>query len=108
MGDSLDMFGDEPEREGEDALETKPTAAELEEAGQGSMFDASPPAASPSDEPEAAPEIAPETVAAGAGISAAGAAGCGSGSGAADGGAAGSGAPNIEACPAASRSAAVG
>ncbi|AZI38338.1 DNA polymerase III subunit gamma/tau [Caenibius tardaugens NBRC 16725] len=64
MGDSLDMFGDEPEREGEDALETKPTAAELEEAGQGSMFDASPPAASPSDEPEAAPEIAPETVAA--------------------------------------------
>jgi len=76
MGDSLDMFGDEPEREGEDALddtlENRPTAAELEAAGQSSMFGASepqnpPPSAAPEPEPIApvaeAPIPAPAPVA---------------------------------------------
>jgi len=41
MGDSFDMFGDEPERDDEskDALPDGPSAAELEAAGQASMFD---------------------------------------------------------------------
>jgi DNA polymerase-3 subunit gamma/tau len=62
MGDSFDMFGDEPEREGEDALEDtfedKPTAAELEAAGQASMFGAPAPTEPESPPPAAAPEAA--------------------------------------------------
>lgn len=68
MGDSLDMFGDEPEREGEDALddtlENRPTAAELEAAGQSSMFGAPEPqnpplSAAPEPEPIAPVAEAP-------------------------------------------------
>ena len=58
MGDSLDMFGDEPEREGEDALEDQPTAADLEAAGQASMFGAPEPAAPPPAAPEQEPQPA--------------------------------------------------
>ncbi|MDD3799588.1 MAG: DNA polymerase III subunit gamma/tau [Novosphingobium sp.] len=58
MVDSSDMFGDEPETEGED---TTPTAAELEAAGQSSMFGAPEPA--PEPRPEPAPEPAPPAAA---------------------------------------------
>ena len=60
MGDSLDMFGDEPTRddEGEGALPEKPSAAELEAAGQGSMFDLGEPA--PPPKPKAAKPVVQE------------------------------------------------
>src|SRR6188508_808699 len=51
MGDSGDMFGDEPPWEEEEGAEPKPSAAELEAAGQSAMFggpaEAAPPAPSP-------------------------------------------------------------
>ena len=61
MGDSLDMFGDEPEREddGRDALDSTPSAAELEAAGQGSMFDLGDPAPRPA-KPKATKPVAEE------------------------------------------------
>ncbi|OCC24925.1 DNA polymerase III subunit gamma/tau [Croceicoccus estronivorus] len=59
MADSPDMFGDEPENEGE---KTAPSAAELEAAGQSSMFGAPEQAQSPPA--QSAPEDAvPEPVA---------------------------------------------
>ncbi|MFK4873934.1 DNA polymerase III subunit gamma/tau [Novosphingobium sp. ZW T3_23] len=58
MNDSRDMFGDTPpwDDKEEDAA---PTPAELEEAGQASMFGDPQPAPEPAPEPAAAPEPAP-------------------------------------------------
>lgn len=65
MGDSFDMFGDEPERddESEDALPDKPSAAELEAAGQVSMFDLGEPAPPPKVEADVkAPAVKEEAL----------------------------------------------
>ena len=48
MSDSGDMFGDLPPKD-EDEAKAEPTAAELEEAGQGAMFGGPEPAAVPSE-----------------------------------------------------------
>ncbi|GFE72661.1 DNA polymerase III subunit gamma/tau [Novosphingobium sp. TCA1] len=59
MDDSRDMFGDTPPWDDKEEEEAAPSQAELEEAGQASMF-GEPAPASP---PEPAPEPAPEPVA---------------------------------------------
>jgi DNA polymerase-3 subunit gamma/tau len=61
MDDSRDMFGDTPPWDDKEEEEAAPSQAELEEAGQASMFGepepvAAPPAPAPQPEPEPAPE----------------------------------------------------
>ena len=56
IGDSPDMFGNDPAPEGEtDETPSQPTAAELEAAGQGSMFGEPGPEAAALPEPATAP-----------------------------------------------------
>jgi len=56
MDDSRDMFGDTPPWDDKEEEEAAPSQAELEEAGQASMFGEPAPASPPKPAPEPAPE----------------------------------------------------